>query len=187
MSYDDLPLVMLRRKANKKVSDVAKALKLSDQQYRKVEHGNRALEGFRVPMLALALNLAPSKIPSIVEVVPEKTFGERIAAQGMKAGLEQREVASKLNVGPLQVSRWEKGHAVPPLARVEELARIFGCSISDLTDAADEGASDGMAQAICDKFAQVPESEKVRAFSLVMGLLSGFMEVPTVGNDDDPV
>jgi len=102
-----------------------------------------------------------------------------------RVGLSQAGLGELMGVGPNQVSRWENDRSAPPLARVEDLARFLRCSVNDLVESGDTGSLDHMEMAMIDKFAEVPEDEKARAFALVMGILSGFAMVPKRPSNDD--
>lgn len=59
--------------------------------------------------------------------LPEKLYELRKAA-----GLSQEELAEKLGVSHQAVSKWESGAALPELAKLGELSRIFGVSVDEL-------------------------------------------------------
>lgn len=67
---------------------------------------------------------------------PESTvaasIGRAIADMRAKAGMTQDDVAGKLEIGPEAVSRMERGVAMPSIARLYELAELFGCEAVDL-------------------------------------------------------
>ena len=58
--------------------------------------------------------------------------GQAIARQRTRAGLTQEEVAERLGVGNEAVSRIERGIVIPNIARLFELAEIFGCEAAEL-------------------------------------------------------
>ncbi|MDR2364349.1 MAG: helix-turn-helix domain-containing protein, partial [Zoogloeaceae bacterium] len=60
------------------------------------------------------------------------TVGRAIARQRMLSGLTQEEVAERLGVGNEAVSRIERGIVMPNVARLVELAAIFGCDTAEL-------------------------------------------------------
>lgn len=59
-------------------------------------------------------------------------IGKAIALRRNQAGLTQEQVAEKLNIGNEAVSRLERGVAMITVARLFELANIFGCETADL-------------------------------------------------------
>lgn len=61
--------------------------------------------------------------------LPEKLYELR-----KSAGLSQEELAEKLGVSRQAVSKWESGAALPELAKLGELSRIFGVSVDELLD-----------------------------------------------------
>ncbi len=177
-------LAELRKRAGRSLRDVAKAVGLSDQQYRTVESGGRGLDAFRVRNMADVLNVSAETIEAVVDILPEETFGQKIAAMRRRVGMEQRELGALMGVGPNQVSRWENGRSAPPLARVEELARIFRCSVADLVQSTDDNSLNQMELAMVEKFGEIPEEEKTRAFAMVMGILNGFAMIPDKPSND---
>lgn len=51
-----------------------------------------------------------------------------------KNGLAQAELAARINVSQSTVAMWETGKAYPRVESLIKLAKIFGCSVSDLID-----------------------------------------------------
>lgn len=51
-----------------------------------------------------------------------------------KNGLAQAELAARINVSQSTVAMWENGKAYPRFKSLIKLAKIFGCSVSDLID-----------------------------------------------------
>lgn len=51
-----------------------------------------------------------------------------------KNGLTQAELAARINVSQSTVAMWENGKAYPRVESLIKLAKIFGCSVSDLID-----------------------------------------------------
>lgn len=68
--------------------------------------------------------------------------GQAIARQRTRAGLTQEEVAERLGVGNEAVSRIERGIVIPNIARLFELAEIFGCEASELLTESSPRAED---------------------------------------------
>ena len=60
------------------------------------------------------------------------SIGRAIAQKRSDAGMTQDQVAGKLGIGIEAVSRMERGVAVPSVARLYELAELFGCEAVDL-------------------------------------------------------
>ena len=61
-----------------------------------------------------------------------RTVGRAIARHRQRAGLTQEQVAEHLKIGMEAVSRMERGIVVPTIARLAELAQLFGCELADL-------------------------------------------------------
>lgn len=55
-------------------------------------------------------------------------LADKITEQRKKTGLSQEELADRLGVSRQAVSKWEGAQSVPDLARILELARLFGVS-----------------------------------------------------------
>lgn len=58
--------------------------------------------------------------------------GQAIARQRVCCGLTQEEVAERLGIGSEAVSRIERGVVIPNIARLLEMAEIFGCGAAEL-------------------------------------------------------
>ncbi|MDO4449752.1 MAG: helix-turn-helix transcriptional regulator [Moraxella sp.] len=61
-----------------------------------------------------------------------KLIGKTIAKYRQQNGYTQEKLAELLQLGNETVSRMERGLIMPNVARLLELAEIFGCSASDL-------------------------------------------------------
>jgi transcriptional regulator with XRE-family HTH domain len=70
------------------------------------------------------------------------TVGQAIARQRVRNGLTQEEVAERLGVGNEAVSRIERGVVMPNIARLLELAAIFGCDAAELLTEASSHPND---------------------------------------------
>lgn len=56
-----------------------------------------------------------------------------LAVLRIRAGFETQEaLASKMNTGPMNISRWERGERIPRPAMVAQLAEALGCNVSDI-------------------------------------------------------
>ena len=60
-----------------------------------------------------------------------KSVGKAIGRQRQQAGLTQEQVAEHLKIGMEAVSRMERGIVLPTIARLAELAQLFGCELAD--------------------------------------------------------
>ena len=58
--------------------------------------------------------------------------GARIAARRKAAGLTQAQVAEAIGVEKETISRMENGVISPTLSRLQQIADLLGCSLSDL-------------------------------------------------------
>ena len=69
-------------------------------------------------------------------------IGRAIAKHRVGSGLTQEQVAELLGIGNEAVSRMERGLVMPTVARLVELAEIFGCDAADLLTGASTRSSD---------------------------------------------
>jgi len=63
---------------------------------------------------------------------PAEQVGQAIARHRARCRMSQEEVAELLGIGSEAVSRIERGIVMPNVARLMELAGIFGCETADL-------------------------------------------------------
>jgi transcriptional regulator with XRE-family HTH domain len=69
-------------------------------------------------------------------------IGRAIAKHRVGSGLTQEQVAETLGLGNEAVSRMERGIVMPTVARLVELAELFGCDAADLLTEASNRTSD---------------------------------------------
>lgn len=69
-------------------------------------------------------------------------IGRAIAKHRLESGLTQEQVAESLGIGNEAVSRMERGLVMPTVARLVELAEIFGCDAADLLTGSSTRTSD---------------------------------------------
>ena len=60
-------------------------------------------------------------------------IGEKIKFFRLSKRYSQEQIARKLNITQGAVSQWEKGRTVPDTETLIQLARLFECSVNDLT------------------------------------------------------
>lgn len=58
---------------------------------------------------------------------------ENIYTLRRKAGLSQEQLAERLEVTRQTISKWEGGHSVPDLEKLQAMSRIFGVTLDELT------------------------------------------------------
>lgn len=63
---------------------------------------------------------------------------DRLKASRLKSHLTQEELANRLNTDKVQISRWERGEALPRAETLIELSRILGVSVDYLLGISDE-------------------------------------------------
>ena len=57
---------------------------------------------------------------------------ENIYALRRKAGLSQEQLAERLAVTRQTISKWEGGHSVPDLEKLQAMAAVFGVTLDEL-------------------------------------------------------
>lgn len=60
-------------------------------------------------------------------------FGLNLKSLRKAAGLTQLEVAKRLGLTDMAVSRWENNHTEPNMEYCSKLCAILGCTLDDLT------------------------------------------------------
>ncbi len=60
------------------------------------------------------------------------SFGEKLAKLRKDAGMNQEELANKLNVSRQAVSKWESNSSYPETDKIVAICKLFNCSIDDL-------------------------------------------------------
>ena len=58
---------------------------------------------------------------------------ENIYTLRRKAGLSQEQLAERLEVTRQTISKWEGGHSVPDLEKLQAMAAVFGVTLDELT------------------------------------------------------
>lgn len=66
-----------------------------------------------------------------------KTFMTQLRRYRLAAGLDQKDVATRLDVSVSAVSRWESGQDVPRGRRFKQLAKVLGVNPLALTQIID--------------------------------------------------
>ena len=67
--------------------------------------------------------------------------GARLRTARRAAGLTQKQLAEKLEVESITVSRWERGVTSPSLPRLRRIAEITETTVSDLVRSADSASA----------------------------------------------
>lgn len=69
---------------------------------------------------------------------PHAEAGRRIKAARERLGLRQEDLAERMNVRAITVSRWERGRFLPEVADFRRLADVLGVSMDGLVPSSDE-------------------------------------------------
>ncbi|MDO5356689.1 MAG: helix-turn-helix domain-containing protein [Conchiformibius sp.] len=88
-----------------------------------------------------------------------RQIGQSIAKRRQQAGLTQEQVAERLGIGYVAVSRMERGLVMPTVARLYQLAEILGCSSADLLDE-NSPLADDQARRLYRLFARLSENDR---------------------------
>lgn len=73
--------------------------------------------------MTILTSMARSSDPTDVEIAA--TLAENLRRARVQAGLQQREVAAKLETSEMQISRWELGKAAPHAVTLKRLSEIY--------------------------------------------------------------
>jgi transcriptional regulator with XRE-family HTH domain len=88
-----------------------------------------------LPVLVRPEHLTPKSPPGVgnqLENDVKKIFGKNLKTLRTAAGLSMKDLAEKLGVHALTVSRWEKSLAWPAAEHVDGLCQLLGASPFDL-------------------------------------------------------
>lgn len=96
--------------------------------------------------------------------------GRAIARQRKRCGLTQNEVAEKLGVSFDVVSRTERGIVMPTIARLMQLASIFGCETAELLTETSTRSTD-QASRMADLISGLNHSERLLIMNMVEQLV----------------
>lgn len=66
-----------------------------------------------------------------------------ISSRRQSKGLTQQRLADELRINRSTVAMWEAGESFPRADKLPQLARILGCTISDLFEDNEKAASNG--------------------------------------------
>ncbi len=86
-------------------------------------------------------------------------FSQNLTKFRKRCGLTQGQLASKLNVTPQAVSKWENG-SLPDTEFLPKIAGILGVSIDVLFGLAEDRAEPDLEQMIADHIRQTPQKER---------------------------
>ncbi len=89
----------------------------------------------------------------------ELQFSKNLAKFRKRCGLTQGQLASKLNVTPQAVSKWENG-SLPDTEFLPKLAGILGVSIDMLFGLAEDRDVPDLEQMIADRIRQTPQKDR---------------------------
>jgi len=69
--------------------------------------------------------------------------GARLRIARRSAGMTQKQLADRLGVEPITVSRWERGVTTPSIPRLQRIAELTETTVSDLVRASDAPTAHG--------------------------------------------
>ena len=64
--------------------------------------------------------------------MPEKTTGQLIAEGRKRLGLSQEALGERLGVSRQSISKWESDAALPDIAKLVQLSRLYGVTVGAL-------------------------------------------------------
>ena len=62
----------------------------------------------------------------------KQVIGDNIASKRKEKGWTQTELAERVGVNQIQVSRWENGKHLPTIEQFVSIAAAFNCSLDEL-------------------------------------------------------
>ncbi|UFA56447.1 helix-turn-helix domain-containing protein [Staphylococcus aureus] len=74
----------------------------------------------------------------MVQKSAREIFSENLLSLLNKKGIDQKQLATDLNISPASVTHWIKGNKYPRIGRIEELAEYFNVPMSRLTQNQDK-------------------------------------------------
>ena len=72
-----------------------------------------------------------------------------------KFGMEQQDLAAKLNISNKTVSSWECGRTEPRMGMIEAMSEIFGCEKTELIDGTPARSHDAVLLAYAKKLSEL--------------------------------
>lgn len=95
-----------------------------------------------------------------------QSIGKAIAKYRKAAGLTQAQLAERLDLSNDAVSRLERGNIALSVARLVEMAEIFGCEATDLLTDGSPRTQD-QARQLAGLLAQLNEEDRITLLKLV--------------------
>lgn len=100
-----------------------------------------------------------------------RSIGRGIASRRTKKGLTQGQVAEKIGVDPVTISRIERGATFAPLPRMAEIADALGCSLADLIRDSSPRTSDRL-QSLGAQLQGLSENDVKLVFEMIEPLVT---------------
>lgn len=104
-----------------------------------------------------------------------KNIGRAIAKNRQLAGLTQAQVVECLESSNDAVSRMERGKIMPAVARLMQMAEIFGCETSDLLTQSSV-LTIGQSRRIQQLLAQLDEKERVQLLDIIEKMVQWYQQ-----------
>ncbi|MCY3683231.1 MAG: helix-turn-helix transcriptional regulator [Gemmatimonadetes bacterium] len=131
----------IRNRRGIKSYQLAEKLGWSRTKMSLIESGERRLYFLDAERIAEALGVSIRELSSGV-MICDMTFGGRIRQLRIDRGWSQDDVADRLSILSIQLSKWEQDETEPSATNIVRLARIFGVSVSFLLDGVDDRAAE---------------------------------------------
>lgn len=96
---------------------------------------------------------------TIMPKVIQRSYPNRIREWRKVAGLTLAQLGKTVGVPGSQVARWETGERDLPLARLEQIARVLGCSTADLLNVEHGGLRPGEREML-ETYRRLPEANQ---------------------------
>lgn len=86
-------------------------------------------------------------------------IGKSIKQMREKLGMEQQELADKLNISNKTISSWECGRTEPKMGMIEQMCKVFGCEKTVLIDGQEAQPIDEKVLAYANKLKLLSEKQ----------------------------
>ena len=130
----------IRNRRGIKSYQLAEKLGWSRTKMSLIESGERRLYFVDAERIAEALGVSIRELASGV-MICDMTFGGRIRQLRIDREWSKDDVADRLSILSIQLSKWEQDEIEPSATNIVRLSRIFGVSVSFLLDGVDDSAA----------------------------------------------
>ena len=164
----------LRKGAGLTQDAVAKAIGMTVGHYNRVENGRQALQRRYVAPLARALSIEETAVLDSGISIAGRSPGaiaENIVALRVERAMTQSDLAARLDISQVTLSRLEQGEQEFTVARLQEVAAIFEIGLVEVL----AGSGDPV-ELLIQAYLNVPIDDRDEAANLAIGVLMSFVQ-----------